>query len=328
MDTDAGAGAGTPRRRRQREREEMLVGYELGPAITVSDENFKLCGTVFDMLDKDKNGRLESTDFVLAGTVDREVFHRACRPIPKAGIDMHEFLRRCARFACGEVLPTGHVRGQASRAPFSMNLQQYPIAKLLELAQERMNEELKLFFNQWKRSLEMTSGVAVAEVSIADPNMVMLCRVYNRLDLSYGDGDGMLSANDQCWPILQQNGYVASVSQTSITFEQFREAIVQRAITTIPFNLDRPNFTMDVAVIYVTTKLNEAILAVLLDMSSKLDACPSVMDRPMGSVPDLDRPPVGQESAMSNQALSLALDDTMLADLTLLYKDLDEDDSG
>jgi hypothetical protein len=31
---------------------------------------------VFDMLDKDKNGALDSTDFVNAGTVDREVFHR------------------------------------------------------------------------------------------------------------------------------------------------------------------------------------------------------------------------------------------------------------
>ena len=123
MELDAGVGAANMRRQRQRERDEMVTGYEYGPALTVSDKNFDLASTVFEcvtlyhcarttvsssasccvavsMLDKDKNGRLESTDFVLAGSGDREAFHQACRPVPAAGIDFHEFLRRCARFCC------------------------------------------------------------------------------------------------------------------------------------------------------------------------------------------------------------------------------------
>jgi len=72
---------------------------------------------------------------------------------------------------------------------------------------------LAQFFTEWQRSLEATSGVAVALIQLASENMVsalrnpsllvmygcssflteclclqvMMCRVYNRLDTSYGD---------------------------------------------------------------------------------------------------------------------------------------------
>jgi hypothetical protein len=39
-------------------------------------------------------------------------------------------------------------------------LQLTPIANLLQLAEQRMNDELLLFLTQWRRSLEMTSGTA------------------------------------------------------------------------------------------------------------------------------------------------------------------------
>jgi hypothetical protein len=287
MDMDGGAGA-NPKRRRQRERQNMLLGFEYGPALTVSEENHALGSSVFDMLDKDRNERLDATDFVLAGTVDREVFHRACRPVPQGGLDFHEFLRRCARFNCGETLPNGAVRLPASLGPQSLNLQGVPISQLLILAEQRMNDELHAFFSQWRRALEQTSGVAVAVVQIAPENMVMMCRVYNRLDVSLGDGDGILSANDACWPILAQSGFVASTAQTSLSFDQFREALVKRALENVPFSLDRGSFTMDAAVVYVYQKLNEAILYLLADeaagLGPKVGDCPSVAEVAPGQV--------------------------------------------
>ena len=56
-------GAETPKRRRKREREQMLQGFEYGPALTVSSANFELAEAVFDMLDKDKSGSLDLTEF-------------------------------------------------------------------------------------------------------------------------------------------------------------------------------------------------------------------------------------------------------------------------
>jgi hypothetical protein len=324
-------GAETPKRRRKREREQMLQGFEYGPALTVSNGNFELAEKVFDMLDKDKNGSLDSTDFVNAGVVDREVFHRACRPVPRGGIDFHEFLRRCAKFACGSIQPNGAVLYPASKGPQTLTLQTIPIVKMLELAETRMNEELHQFFCEWQRSLEATSGVAVALIQLASENMVMMCRVYNRLDTSYGDGDGILSAADGCWPILQQHGFVTS-AQTALTFDQFREAIVTRAIDHTPFALDRASFTMDIAVPYVTQKLNEAVLSLLVapgsGLASNITDCPSVTAVAQGMCPELDHPPLQAPQPLSTHALTLSLDETMLMDLTLLYKDLDEDDSG
>jgi hypothetical protein len=159
----------------------------------------------------------------------------------------------------------------------------------------------------------------------------MMCRIYNRLDTSYGDGDGILSAADGCWPILQQHGFVTP-SQTALTFDQFREAIVMRAIDHSPFVLDRASFTMDVAVPYVTQKLNEAIMNLLAaagtGLASQITDCPAVVAVPQGMCPELDHPPFQAPQPLSTHALSLTLDETMLRDLTLLYKDLDEDDSG
>jgi Ca2+-binding EF-hand superfamily protein len=324
-------GAETPKRRRKREREQMLQGFEYGPALTVSNANFELAEVVFDMLDKDKNGSLDSTDFVNAGVVDREIFHRACRPVPRGGIEFHEFLRRCAKFACGTIQPNGAVLYPASKGPQTLAMQTIPIVKMLELAETRMNEELHQFFSEWQRSLEATSGVAVAIIQVAAENMVMMCRIYNRLDTSYGDGDGMLSAADGCWPILQQHGFVTP-AQTALTFDQFREAIVTRAIDHSPFVLDRASFTMDIAVPYVTQKLNEAILALLVapgtGLASNITDCPSVTEIAQGMCPELDHPPLQAPQPLSTHALSLTLDETMLMDLTLLYKDLDEDESG
>jgi hypothetical protein len=112
-----GAGAAAGSAARMRERQQMVAGFEYGPALTVSEDNVRLSSAVFDMLDKDKNGSLETTDFVMAGTIDREVFHRACRPVPRNGLDFHEFVRRCARFCCGCIEPNGIVRGPASHGP-------------------------------------------------------------------------------------------------------------------------------------------------------------------------------------------------------------------
>lgn len=151
---------------------------------------------------------------------------------------------------------------------------------------------------------------------------------YNRLDVSYGDGDGILSANDQCWGLMQQNGFVQGAAQTSLTFDQFREGVLRKATEETPFCLDRASFTMDAAVVYVYQKLNEAVLSRLNDIALKLSACPSIATVPQGACPELDRPPRLAPQPLVTHALSLALDDTMLADLTLLYKDLDEDDSG
>lgn len=331
MDEAEGGGVANVKKRRKREREQMLQGFEYGPALTVSNANFELSESVFDMLDKDKNGTLDSTDFVNAGAVDREVFHRACRPIPREGIEFHEFLRRCAKFACGSIQPNGMVLYPASKGPQTLTLQTIPIVKLLELAEQRMNEEMHQFFTEWKRSLEATSGLAVATIHLASENMVMMCRVYNRLDSSYGDGDGILSAADGCWPILLQHGFV-NAAQTALTFDQFREALVKRAMEYTPFVLDRSSFTMDIAVPYVTQKLNEAVLQLLIapgtGLSENITDCPAVTEVAQGMCPALDHPPLQAPQPLSTHALGLTLDETMLMDLTLLYKDLDEDDSG
>ena len=332
MSVEGAGGVESRQRRRKREREEALVGFEYGPAISVSEANFEVAGMVFDLLDKDKSGLLDSTDFVNAGTVDREVFHRALRPIPRSGFDFHEFVRRCAKFCCGGVNADGSVLFPASKGPQTLTMQLVPVMKLLELAQQRMNEELHQFFDQWRLSLERSSGVAVATIYVAPENMVMMCRVYNRLDMSYGDGDGILSANDRCWSILQQNGFIQNAQQTALTFEQFREALVTRALDSVPFVLDRPGFTMDAAVGFVTQKLNEAVMALLgapgTGLAANLTSCPSLAQAPQGLCPELDHPPLQAPQPLSTHAFNLQLDQDMLHDLTLLYKDLDEDESG
>ena len=48
------------------------------------------------------------------------------------------------------------------------------------------------------------------------------------------------------------------------------------------------------------------------------------MEMPAGTCAELDRPPRLAPQPLCTYALSLALDATMLHDLTLLYKDLDE----
>ena len=55
----------------------------------------------------------------------------------------------------------------------------------------------------------------------------MLMRIYNRLDQSHGDSDGVLSNDDPCWPILIQEGLVDSVSQTTLSFGQFKDKAVR-----------------------------------------------------------------------------------------------------
>jgi len=53
MSVEGAGGVESRQRRRKREREEALVGFEYGPAISVSEANFEVAGMVFDLLDKD-----------------------------------------------------------------------------------------------------------------------------------------------------------------------------------------------------------------------------------------------------------------------------------
>lgn len=107
---------------------------------------------------------------------------------------------------------------------------------------------------------------------------------------------------------------------------------MKRALEFTPFVLDRASFTMDIAVPYVTQKLNEAVLQLLIapgtGLAANITDCPSVTAVAQGMCPALDHPPLQAPQPLSTHALSLTLDETMLMDLTLLYKDLDEDDSG
>ena len=52
-----------------------------------------------------------------------------------------------------------------------------------------------------------------------------LVRIYNRLDRSFGDGDGVLSSEDtRAWTLLAQSGLVAPEQQT-LGFTGFKDKV-------------------------------------------------------------------------------------------------------
>eukprot|EP01052_Picozoa_sp_SAG31_P005201 SAG31_NODE_225_length_19846_cov_19.057983_11_plen_108_part_00 len=96
------------------------------------------------------------------------------------------------------------------------------------MAAHTMNANLKQFLMGWRLMLQEQTGSAVGGINLTVENMQMLLRLYNFLDREFGDGDGVLSKDDEaCWTQLKNEGLVDDAS-TNLSFTEFRDAVCHR----------------------------------------------------------------------------------------------------
>jgi hypothetical protein len=268
------------------------------------------------------------------------------------GIDRAEFLLRCARYVTNNVRypspgaggdherPGGAPVFPASRGPQTLNLQNCTISAVVSLMEARMNEELDTFLRTWKTCIELNSGHCMAkQVHLQDATVILLTRVYNALDKSFGDGDGILSRNDHSWKLLLEKQFVdGSGFSTTFTLQQFRFALVDVALRA-PFAFSQIATFVSVngAIQHLEAALDREVTRLLLDLAVTIQGnggeCPTLDVVSPGCCP-LDKKPAHAEvcpdghpraGRLPSIAHSIAFSTRLLVELEALFDELDTD---